>query len=149
MCIDTTPCSWVSLPTHLVATERRAELPVLCSRFPLAISFTRGSGHTHSQFPHLPRPHICSLHLHLYFCPENRFTCIIFLDSTYMRSYTIFVFLFMTQLTLYDRLCPSALLQMTPFCSCLSNISLYVPRLLYSSVNGHLGHGFRFICWKR
>ena len=30
-------------------------------------------------------PHICSLHLCLYFCPANRFICNIFLGPTYMR----------------------------------------------------------------
>ena len=30
-------------------------------------------------------PYICSLHQCLYFCPENRFICTIFLGSTYMR----------------------------------------------------------------
>ena len=32
----------------------------------------------------------CSLHLHLYSCPANSFTCTIFLDSTYMPWYTNF-----------------------------------------------------------
>ena len=30
-------------------------------------------------------PYVCSLHLCLNFCPANRFTCTIFLGSTYMR----------------------------------------------------------------
>ena len=47
-------------------------------------------------------PYVCSLHLCLNFCPENRFLCTIFLGSTYMHYYTIFVFLFLTYLTLYD-----------------------------------------------
>ena len=38
-------------------------------------------------------PYICSLCLCLYFCFANKFICIIFLDSTYMQYYTIFVFL--------------------------------------------------------
>ena len=49
-------------------------------------------------------PYVCSLHLCLYFCPANRFICTIFLGSTYMREYTIFVFLFLTSFTLYDSL---------------------------------------------
>ena len=85
--------SLVALPshsTHLVITEHRAELPVLYSRFPLAIYFTHGSvfmSNLISQFiPSSPSPlcpHIHSLHLRLYSCPENRFICTIFLDSTY------------------------------------------------------------------
>ena len=43
-------------------------------------------------------PYVCSLHLCLNFCPANRFICTIFLGSTYMREYMIFVFLFLTSL---------------------------------------------------
>ena len=39
-----------------------------------------------------------------YSCPANRFISTIFLDSTYMCYYTIFVFLFRTYFTLYNRL---------------------------------------------
>ena len=45
-----------------------------------------------------------SHHLCLYSCLTNRFTNTIFLDSIYMRNYMIFVFLFLTDFTLYDRL---------------------------------------------
>ena len=51
-----------------------------------------------------PCPPICSLHLCLYSCPAARFIWISFLDSTYMHRYTIFVFLFLSYFTLYDRL---------------------------------------------
>ena len=44
------------------------------------------------------------LHLCLYSCFANRVICTIFLDSTYMRYYTIFAFLFLTYFTLYDSL---------------------------------------------
>ena len=49
MCIPISPPSWTSLPPQppippiQVITERQAELPVLYSRFPLAICFTHGS----------------------------------------------------------------------------------------------------------
>ena len=49
-------------------------------------------------------PYVCSLHLCHNLCPANRFICTIFLSSTYMREYTIFVFLFLTYFTLYDSL---------------------------------------------
>ena len=49
-------------------------------------------------------PYMCPLHLCLYFCLANWFIYNIFLDSTCMRYYTIFVFLFLTDFTLYDRL---------------------------------------------
>ena len=48
-------------------------------------------------------PQVCSsLPLHYY--TKNRFISTIFLDSIYMHSYTIFVFLFLTYFTLYNRL---------------------------------------------
>ena len=54
---------------------------------------------------HCPQgPHVRSLCLHLYSCPANGFICIIFLGPIHMCSYTIFVFLFLTYFTLYDRL---------------------------------------------
>ena len=49
-------------------------------------------------------PYVCSLHLCLNFCPANRFICTIFLGSTHMYEYTIFVFLSLTYFTLYDSL---------------------------------------------
>ena len=59
-----------------------------------------------SQSPQFLPPHpfppwylyICSLHLCLYFCFANKIIYTIFLDSTYMRYYTIFAFLFLTSL---------------------------------------------------
>ena len=47
---------------------------------------------------------VCSLCLHLYSCPANRFTSTLFIDPIYMYYYMIFVFLFLTYLTLYNRL---------------------------------------------
>ena len=50
-----------------------------------------------SQFtpPRLPHWLRISLHLYLCSCPANRLSCPVFLGSTYMCSYTIFVFLFL------------------------------------------------------
>ena len=100
ICIHISPPSWTSPPhTHpglippiQVIKEHRAELPVLYSRFPLAIYFTHGSVFMSNlifQFipsspSPAPCPHICSLHLCFYSCPSNSFICTIFLDSTYM-----------------------------------------------------------------
>ena len=39
-------------------------------------------------------PYVCCLHLCLYFCFANRFIFTIFIDSTYILWYIIFVFLF-------------------------------------------------------
>ena len=103
LCVYTYPLShgppfhppWPPLPR--VTTEHWAELPVLYDSFPLAIYFTHGSVYISIPFswfipspPHILCPHICSLHLHLYSCPANSFTCTIFLDSTYMPWYTNF-----------------------------------------------------------
>ena len=63
-------------------------------------SQTPRSSHHHHPTPAFPPwyPYVCSLHLCLYFCLANRFICTIFLDSTYMRQYMIFVFLWLTSL---------------------------------------------------
>ena len=58
---------------------------------------------SHSFLP-LLCPHVHSLYLHLYSSPANRFINAFFLDSIYMNQYVIFVFLFLTYLTLYNRL---------------------------------------------
>ena len=102
------------LPPLQVVTKHRADLPVLCGCFPLAISFTFGSVYKCMPLSHFvpgyPSPSICpqvhSLHLRLYSCPAPRFfrTFFFFLDSVYMRQHTVFVFLFLTYFTLYDRL---------------------------------------------
>ena len=49
-----------------------------------------------------------SLCLRFHSCPANRFICVIFLDFVCVCEYTMFVFLFLTYFTLYDRLrvCP-------------------------------------------
>ena len=80
-------------PPHPQAiSEHRAELPVLYSSFPLAVSFTHGSVYMslpiHPMLPipyHTPCPHVHAPHLHLCSCPRTRFVCMILLDSTYMH----------------------------------------------------------------
>ena len=105
------------IPPLQVDTKHRADLPVLCSCFPLAIYFTFGNvcmsmplSHFAQAYPSpSPCPQVHSLHLHLYSCPAPRFirrilfVCL-FLDSIYMCQHTVFVFLFLTYFTLYDRL---------------------------------------------
>ena len=61
----------------------------------------------HTTTPTAPRNSPLAVHsfvLCLNFCPANRFICTIFLGSTYMRQYTIFLFLFLTYFTLYNSL---------------------------------------------
>ena len=69
------------IPPLWVVTKHRADLPVLCSCFPLAIYFTFGSVYTSMLLSHFvpayaspsPCPQVHSLHLHLYSCPAHRF----------------------------------------------------------------------------
>ena len=89
-CIHTALPSSASLPSQplipplKVITVHWAELPVLCSSFPLAVFFfKRGSIYmimllSQSHFSPWPCPQVCFLHLHLYPCPANRFIGIIF-----------------------------------------------------------------------
>ena len=103
------------IPPLQVVTKHRADLPVLCGCFPLAIGFTFGSVYMSmplSYFvPAYPSPSPCpQVHslvgLRLYSCLAPRFfmTFFFFLDSIYMCQHTVFVFLFLTYFTLYDRL---------------------------------------------
>ena len=103
------------IPPLQVVTKHRADLPVLCGCFPLAIYFTFGSIYMSMPLSHfvpappspfpLPvssSPFSTSASLFLS-CPEvlqNLF----FLDSIYMCQHTVFAFLFLTYFTLYDRL---------------------------------------------
>ena len=102
------------LPLQVV-TEHRADLPVLCGCFPLAICFTFDSVYKSMPLSHFvpaypspaPCPQVHSLRLHLYSCPARRFFrtfSFFFLDSIYVLAYGILFFLFLTFFTLYDRL---------------------------------------------
>ena len=116
-------CSLLRLPPTLpipplqVVTEQQADLPVLCGCFPLAIYFTFGSVYMSMPLSHFvpsypspsPYPQVHSLvGLRLYSRLAPRFFMTIFfvcfLDSIYMCQHTVFVFLFLTYFTLYDRL---------------------------------------------
>ena len=69
------------IPPLCVVTKHRADLPVLCGCFPLAIYFTFGSVYMSMPLSHFvpaspspsPCPQIHSLRLHLYSCPAPRF----------------------------------------------------------------------------
>ena len=102
------------IPPLQMVTKHRADLPGLCSCFPLASYFTFGSTYMSMPLSHFipaypspsPCPQVCSLHLPLYSCPAPMFfiTIFFYLDSIYMCYRTVFVFLFLTHFTLYDRL---------------------------------------------
>ena len=69
------------IPPFSVVTKHRADLPVLCSCFPLAIYFIFGSVYMSMSLSHFitayptpfPCPQVHSLHLRLYSCPAPRF----------------------------------------------------------------------------
>ena len=73
-------------PTPLGGHKHRADLPVLCGCFPLAIDFTFGSVYMSMLLSHFipaysspsPCPQVHSLHLHLYSCAAPRFISTIF-----------------------------------------------------------------------
>ena len=101
------------IPLLQVVTKHLAGLPVLCGCFPLAICFTFGSVYKSMPLYHFvpayPSPSLCpqvySLRLCLYSYPAPTFfRTISFLDCIYMFQHTVFVFLFLTYFTLYDRL---------------------------------------------
>ena len=88
--IPISPPSWASLPPSLSHPSRSsqsigADLPGLCSSFPLAIHFTCGSeymsmllSHFFPASPSPPCPQVHSLHLHLYSCPATSFISTVF-----------------------------------------------------------------------
>ena len=102
------------IPPLQVVTKHQADLPVLCGCFPLAIYSTIGSIYKSMALSHFvpaypspcPCPQVHSLRMSLYSCPAPRFfrTFFFFLDFIYMCQHTLFLFLFLTSFTLYDRL---------------------------------------------
>ena len=104
-------------PTPLGGHKHRADLPVLCSCFPLASYFTFASVYMSMPLSHFvpayTSPSLCpqvhSLRLRLYvFIPVlplgSSEPFFFFLDSIYMCQHMVSVFLFLTYFTLYDRL---------------------------------------------
>ena len=101
------------IPPVQVVIKHRADLPVLCSCFPLVIYFIFYSVYMSMLLSYFvpayhslsPCPQVHSPRLRLYSCPAPRFIrTFFFLDSMYMCQHTAFVFLFLTYFTLYDRL---------------------------------------------
>ena len=73
------------IPPLQVVTQHPADLPVLCSSFPLVIYFTFGCVYMSMPLSHFvlaslptPCPQVHSLHLRLYSCPATRFISTIF-----------------------------------------------------------------------
>ena len=101
------------IPPLQVVTKHRADLPVLCGCFPLAIYFTFGSVYMSMPLSHFvpatfPLPHV--LKSILYVCvfipvlPLGSSEPFFFFDSIFMCQHTVSVFLFLTYFTTYERL---------------------------------------------
>ena len=99
------------IPPLQVVIKHGADLPVLCSCFPLAIYFTFGSVYvsaTLSLHPSLPFPlpmssSPFSLSASLFLSCHQVHQYHFFLDSIYMRQHSVLGFLFLTYFTLYER----------------------------------------------
>ena len=100
------------IPPHQVVTKNWPDLPVLCSSFPLAIlhlvvyicpchSLTLSQ--LNLPLPVSSSPFSTSAPLFLS-CPQVLQNYFFFLDSMYMCQHMVFVFLFLSYFTLYDRL---------------------------------------------
>ena len=84
-------------------SEHWVELPESHSKFPLAICFTYNKVHISMLLSQYVPPSlsptvstVCSLCLHLYWCPTNGFISTIFLDSMYL----CYIFCFCASTTL-------------------------------------------------
>ena len=100
------------IPPLQVVTKHRADLPVLCGCFPLpilhlVICISPCHSLTLSQLTLAPSmsssPFSMSASLFLS-CPQVLHNHFFVLDSVYMCQHAVFVFLFLTYFTLYDRL---------------------------------------------
>ena len=100
------------IPPLQVVTKHRADLPVLCSYFPLVLYFTFGNVYrsvllSHFVPAYLPPPRVLKSSLYIsVFIPVLPLGSSepFFLDPIYMCQHTVFVFLFLSYFTLYDRL---------------------------------------------
>ena len=114
------------IPPLWVVTKHRADLPVLCGCFPLAICFTFGSIYKSMPLSHFvpaypspsPRPQAHSLHLRLYSCPGPRFFRTIsflffFRFHIYVLAYGIFFSLSDLLHSVWQSLDPSTSLPIT------------------------------------
>ena len=104
----------VPIPPLQVVTKHQADLPVLCSCFSLAICFTFGSVYMSMLLSHFvpaspshptmsSSPFSMSAFLFLS-GPQIHKNLFFFLDAVHMCQHTVYVFLFLTYFTLYDRL---------------------------------------------
>ena len=126
------------IPPLYVVTKHRADLPVLCGCFPLAIYFTFGSVYMSMPLSHFipaypspsPCPQVHFLRLCLYSCPAPRFfrTFFFFRFHIYVLAYSICFSLSDLLHSVWQTLGPCISVQITQFrfFLWLSNIPLYI-----------------------
>ena len=90
--------SALNAPLHASNVPRSSILHMVIYMFQ---SYSLKSSHPRL-LPHSPK--VCSLYLCLFCCLVCRVIVTVFLNSIYMHSYTILLFLFLTYFTLYNRL---------------------------------------------
>ena len=136
------------IPSLQMVTKHRADLPVLCGCFPLAIGFTFGGIYKSMPLSHFvpahpspsPCPQVHSLRLHLCSCPATKFirTIFFFRFHVYVLAYGTGFSPSNLLHSVGQTLGPSTSLQITQFrfFLWLSNISLYI--CATSSLSIHL-----------
>ena len=114
--VHSVPPSWNPLPPpsspHPSGLSQSTGFgcPASCIKLALLIYFTYGNVHILMLFsqivPPSPSPtesKVHSLHLYLLCCPACRIIAIVFINSINMYWYTVFVFLFLTYISQYNR----------------------------------------------
>ena len=90
-----------------------------------------------------PGNHVCFLHLWLSFCFVNRFICTVSLESTYKQYNVIFVFLWLTSLSMkitrFFHITANGFILFFYMAKLYSIVCIYHTFFIHSSVDGHLG----------
>ena len=93
-------------------------------------------------FPTLSGLHVCSLHLHLYSCPANKFICTSFLDSTHVNIWYLFFSFWLPPLCMTDsrsiHISANDPISFLFIAEKYSIVYMYHIFFIHSSVNGRL-----------
>ena len=131
-------------PPLEVVTKHLADIPVLCSCFPLAIYFTFGSIYKSMPLSHFvpaypspsPCPQVHSLHLCLYSCPAPRFFRTFFFLIPYIcvSIWYLFLSFWLTSLCITDSRSIHLTTNNSIFYGWVIFLCIYVPHLPYPSI---------------